>query len=81
MEENDINYEEKDSIEINKVKLAREWTFWENYEMKDKDKKVDYSELIKPLFTFNTIIDFWQFWNLYPGNNPSNLFYDGEKIK
>lgn len=79
MEENDINYEEKDSIEINKVKLAREWTFWENYEM--KDKKVDYSELIKPIYTFDTIIDFWQFWNLYPGNNPSNLFYDGEKIK
>ena len=75
MEENDINYEEKDSIEINKVKLAREWTFWE------KDKKVDYSELIKPIYTFDTIIDFWQFWNLYPGNNPSNLFYDGEKIK
>ena len=79
MEENDINYEEKDSIEINKVKLAREWTFWENYEM--KDKKVDYSELIKPIYAFDTIIDFWQFWNLYPGNNPSNLFYDGEKIK
>lgn len=79
MEENDINLEEKDSIEINKVKLAREWTFWENYEM--KDKKVDYSELIKPIYTFDTIIDFWQFWNLYPGNNPSNLFYDGEKIK
>ena len=79
MEENDINYEEKDSIEINKVKLAREWTFWENYEM--KDKKVDYSELIKPIYTFDTIIDFWQFWNLYPGNTPSNLFYDGEKIK
>ena len=79
MEENDINLEEKDSIEINKVKLAREWTFWENYEM--KDKKVDYSELIKPIYTFDTIIDFWKFWNLYPGNNPSNLFYDGEKIK
>ena len=79
MEENDINLEEKDSIEINKVKLAREWTFWENYEM--KDKKVDYSELIKPIYNFDTIIDFWQFWNLYPGNNPSNLFYDGEKIK
>ena len=79
MEENEINLEEKDSIQINKVKLAREWTFWENYEM--KDKKVDYSELIKPIYTFDTIIDFWQFWNLYPGNNPSNLFYDGEKIK
>ena len=80
VENNDI-IEESNSIEYDKVKLEREWTFWENYEMKDKNKKVDYSELIKPIFNFNTIIDFWQFWNLYPGNNPSNLFYDGEKIK
>ena len=49
--------------------------------MKKKNEKIDYSELIKPIFTFNTIIDFWQFWNLYPGNSPSKLFYDGEKIK
>ncbi len=81
MEETEDKLEEKDSIEYNKIKLEREWTFWENYEMKDKNKKVDYSELIQPIFNFNTIIDFWQFWNIYPGNNPSKLFFDGEKIK
>ena len=80
VENNDI-IEEKNSIEYDKVKLEREWTFWENYEMKDKNTKVDYSELIKPIFNFNTIIEFWQFWNLYQGNTPSKLFFDGEKIK
>ena len=71
----------KEFIEYNKVKLEREWTFWENYEIKDKNKKVDYSELMKPIFSFNTIIDFWQFWNSYPGNSPSQIFFDGERIK
>ena len=32
MEEIDDKLEEKDSIEYNKIKLEREWTFWENYE-------------------------------------------------
>ena len=49
----------KEFIEYNKVKLEREWTFWENYEIKDKNKKVDYSELMKPIFSFNTIS--WKF--------------------
>ena len=73
--------EEKELIEYNKIKLEREWTFWENYEIKDKNKKVYYSELIKPIFSFNTIIDFWQFWNSYPGNSLSEIFFDGERIK
>ena len=71
----------KEFIEYNKVKLERELTFWENYEIKDKNKKVDYSELMKPIFSFDTIIDFWQFWNSYPGNSPSQIFFDGERIK
>ena len=81
VENNDI-IEEKNSIEYDKVKLEREWTFWENYEMKDKNTKVeDYSKLTKSIFSFETIIEFWQFWNNYQGNNPKNIFFDGEKLK
>ena len=81
MEENGILIKEKNNIELNKIQLEREWTFWENYEMKDKTNKIHYSKLIKPIYNFNTIIDFWQFWNLYPGKEPSKIFFDGQKIK
>ena len=57
----------------------------ENGLIKEKNNielnKIHYSKLIKPIYNFNTIIDFWQFWNIYPGNEPSKIFFDGEKIK
>ena len=81
MEETEDKLEEKDSIEYNKIKLEREWTFWENYETREKSKEEDYSKLTNLIYSFDTIISFWQFWNIYPGNNPSKLFFDGEKIK
>ena len=81
MEDQDEKMEEKDSIELNKIKLQRKWTFWENYETREKSKDEDYSKLTKSIYSFETIIDFWQFWNNYPGNNPKNIFFDGEKLK
>ena len=81
MEEQDEKMEEKDSIEFNKVKLQRKWTFWENYETREKSKEEDYSKLTNSIFSFETIIEFWQFWNNYQGNNPKNIFFDGEKYK
>ena len=73
--------EESDTIEKEKVLLKRTWSFWENYDLKDKKEKKDYSKLLKEIYTFNDIISFWQFWNKYPGSNTKNIFFNGEYIK
>ena len=73
--------EESDTIEKEKVLLKRTWSFWENYDLKDKKEKKDYSKLLKEIYTFNDIISFWQFWNKYPGSNTKNIFFNGENIK
>jgi hypothetical protein len=72
---------ESDQVELSKVALQRTWVFWENYEEKYKDKSLDWSQSIKQIFTFKDIISFWQFWNEYPGSNPSNIFYNGERVR
>ena len=64
--------EKSDTIELEKVLLNRSWSFWENHESKNKNKKksspkVDYSETVKEIYTFDNIFSFWQFWNKYPG--------------
>lgn len=73
--------EESDTIEKEKVLLNRSWSFWENYDLKDKKEKKDYSKLLKEIYTFNDIISFWQFWNKYPGSNTKNIFFDDKNIK
>ena len=73
--------EESNTIEKEKVLLKRSWSFWENYDLKDKKEKKDYSKLLKEIYTFNDIISFWQFWNKYPGSNTKNIFFNGENIK
>ena len=73
---------EANTIEEKKVKLNHKLTFWENYEKRDMNlSENDYSKLLSPIFSFEDLITFWQFWNKYPGSNPSNLFYNGECIK
>ena len=82
IENQSLPLKESSTIEERKVKLNREWSFWENYEPKDKDKKnYDYSLLLKNIYTFTDLISFWQFWNAYPGSTPSNIFYNGEYIR
>ena len=76
----DLKLEESDTIELEKVILQREWSFWENYESKIKDKK-HYSDSFKEIYTFNNIIAFWQFWNKYPGNKAREIFFNGEYLK
>ena len=76
-ESSESNLSESTTIEKSKVLFSREWSFWENYETKNREEK-DYSKLTKELYTFNNIIAFWQFWNSYPGNDIKNIFYDGE---
>ena len=73
--------EESNTIEKEKVLLKRSWSFWENYDLKDKKEKKDYSKLLKEIYTFNDIISFWQFWNKYPGSNTKNIFFNEENIK
>ena len=64
IENQSLPLKESSTIEERKVKLNREWSFWENYEPKDKDKKnYDYSLLLKNIYTFTDLISFWQFWN------------------
>ena len=70
---------ESSTIEIEKVKLKREWSFWENYGVKNNEK-IEYSDSLKEIFTFDDIISFWQFWNKYPGNDTKKIFYNGEYI-
>ena len=65
---------------MEKVQLNRKWTFWENYEMKDKSLKVEWSDLMKKIFTFDNLIQFWQFWNIYPGRNPAEIYYNGDRM-
>ena len=77
MENNNIN--ESSTIEKEKVKLNREWSFWENYDSKNKNDK-DYSKLLKEIYTFDNIISFWQFWNNYPGSDAKRIYFDGEHI-
>ncbi|MCQ2818648.1 MAG: eukaryotic translation initiation factor EIF4E family protein [archaeon] len=79
MENNELKEDEQ--VPLSKVKLNREWAVWENYDTKKDAPKIDYSKSLKEIFSFDTIIDFWQFWNLYPGATPEKLFYDGDCTK
>lgn len=69
------------TVPIEKVLLKNEWTFWENYEPKSGTENFDYNKSLSEIFNFKTIIDFWQFWNAYPGAEPKNIFFNGDKMK
>ena len=75
-EENNEKLEESETIDKEKVKLNRTWSFWENYTLKNSDK--GYSDLYKEIYSFDDIISFWQFWNKYQGNDTKKIFYNGE---
>ena len=66
--------------EQEKVKLNRNWSFWENYDTKSHEDK-DYTKLLKEIYSFSDLISFWQFWNKYPGSDTKNIFYNGDCIK
>lgn len=71
---------ESDQVEYKAVKFQRNWVFWENYEAKSGEK-LEWEKSIKKIFNFSDIISFWQFWNAYPGSDPSNIFYNGERMR
>ena len=70
---------ESPTIEMEKVKLNREWSFWESYGVKN-NAEIAYSDSLKEIYTFDNIISFWQFWNKYPGNDTKKIFYNGEYV-
>lgn len=72
---------EAKTVDLKKVKLNRQWSFWENYETKHKMKNQDYSEFLEEIYSFNDLISFWQFWNKYPGAIPSNIFFNGNYLR
>ena len=74
-ESNSEQIEESSTIEKEKVKLNRSWSFWENYLRKNSS---DY--ILEEIFSFDDIISFWQFWNKYPGNEAKKIFYNGEYL-
>ena len=74
----DLKLEESETIEKDKVILARTWTFWENYESKNKGQK---AYLVEEIYDFDNILAFWQFWNKYPGKDTKAIFYNGECLK
>ncbi len=83
MEDSESNKKESDnSLEQSpeKLKLNRQWSFWENYESKTHQEK-DYTKLLKEIYSFGDLISFWQFWNKYPGADAKNIFYNGDYIK
>ena len=63
-----------------KLKLNRQWSFWENYDSKTHQEKA-YTKLLKEIHSFGDLISFWQFWNKYPGSDAKNIFYNGDCIK
>ena len=69
---------ESTELPLESVLLSREWTFWENYESKERTDKKNWSSMIQDVFTFNTLIEFW---NVYPGADPSAVFYNGERMR
>ena len=75
----DLQIEESSTIEHEKVKLNRCWSFWENYETKNK-KDLEYKDSLKEIYSFDDIISFWQFWNKYLGADPKKIFFNGEYI-
>ena len=74
-ESNFEQFKESNTIEKEKVKLNRAWSFWENYLKKNSN-----AYLLEEIYSFDDIISFWQFWNKYPGNDTKKIFYNGEYL-
>jgi len=75
----DIPKESDKNIPLSSVTFPRKWSFWESYIA--KETKLSYKDLMKNIFSWNDLITFYQFWNKYPGNEATKIFFDGNKIK
>ena len=75
----DILKETEKDIPLSSVTFPRKWSFWESYIA--KETKLSYKDSMKNIFSWNDLITFFQFWNKYPGNEATKIFFDGNKIK
>ena len=75
----DILKETEKDIPLSSVTFPRKWSFWESYIA--KETKLSYKDSMKNIFSWNDLITFYQFWNKYPGNEATKIFFDGNKIK
>ena len=75
----DIPKETDKNIPLSSVTFPRKWSFWESYIA--KETKLSYKDSMKNIFSWNDLITFYQFWNKYPGNEATKIFFDGNKIK
>ena len=75
----DTPKESDKNIPLSSVTFPRKWSFWESYIA--KETKLSYKDLMKNIFSWNDLITFYQFWNKYPGNEATKIFFDGNKIK
>ena len=75
----DIPKESDKNIPLSSVTFPRKWSFWESYIA--KETKLSYKDSMKNIFSWNDLITFYQFWNKYPGNEATKIFFDGNKIK
>ena len=75
----DIQKETDKNIPLSSVTFPRKWSFWESYIA--KETKLSYKDSMKNIFSWNDLITFYQFWNKYPGNEATKIFFDGNKIK
>jgi hypothetical protein len=75
----DIIKETEKDIPLSSVTFPRKWSFWESYIA--KETKLSYKDSMKNIFSWNDLITFFQFWNKYPGNEATKIFFDGNKIK
>jgi hypothetical protein len=75
----EIPKETEKNIPLSSVTFPRKWSFWESYIA--KETKLSYKDSMKNIFSWNDLITFFQFWNKYPGNEATKIFFDGNKIK
>jgi hypothetical protein len=62
--------------------LANVYRFMDSvYDESKKETKLSYKDSMKNIFSWNDLITFYQFWNKYPGNEATKIFFDGNKIK
>ena len=80
-EKDKITPEKKVDIPLSSVKFRKSWSFWESYAPKSKSEQLEYHQANKQIYKWNDLIEFYQFWNKYPGKDFRNIFFDGNNVK
>lgn len=67
----------------NNKQLTSEWCIWERYQTSFAQRKENYKQSNKIIFSFSTLQSLAELWNNTPYNTPSKIFYnpDNKKIR